>query len=58
MAIKYTTTPDPASGLLRITAARAFGTVKADEVGGLIESEANLSHDDLCVYLALQMHGL
>lgn len=34
--------------LYRIQACRAFGTVKAGEVGGWIEKQENLSHEDTC----------
>ena len=43
---KYRLRKDP-SGLFRVVAVRSFGNVKNGEVGGLVVSEANLSHDDL-----------
>jgi carbonic anhydrase/acetyltransferase-like protein (isoleucine patch superfamily) len=45
---KYSTEKDETTGLLRITALRDFGNVKAGDIGGLIEKEENLSHEGNC----------
>lgn len=39
---------EPSRKVYRIRASRDFGTIKAGELGGFIESEANLDHDGYC----------
>ena len=45
---KYVMKPDAATGLFRVVALREFGFVAVGDVGGLIEYEANLSHEGNC----------
>ena len=38
----------PSSNLYRIRALRDFGDVHAGDLGGYVQSESNLSHEELC----------
>lgn len=49
----------PRKGLKRIKALRSFGGVTKGEIGGYVESDANLSHDGLCwVADAAMVYGM